>query len=78
MLHPLSYGRTAQVLARGQSGVHSGSLPCRAKGSAIEWECQTLELLAARDPAVLDLRTGPRLSLPRTLPDGVYVPSPRR
>lgn len=35
--------------------------------SASEWECQTLELLAARDPAVFNLLTDPELSLPRTL-----------
>lgn len=52
--------------------------PGRAEEIAIEWECPTPELLAARDPAVLDLLTDPRLSMPRTLPDGVYAPSPRR
>jgi len=52
--------------------------PGRAEEIAIEWECPTPDLLAARDPAVLDLLTDPRLSMPRTLPDGVYAPSPRR
>ena len=58
---------------------HGGQdYPGRAEEIAIEWECPTPELLAARDPAVLDLLTDPRLSMPRTLPDGVYAPSPRR
>ena len=52
--------------------------PGRAEEIAIEWECPTPELLAARDPAVLELLTDPELSLPRTLPDGVYAPSPGR
>jgi hypothetical protein len=52
--------------------------PGRAEEIAIEWECPTPELLAARDRAVFELVTDPNLSLPRTLPDGVYAPTPRR
>lgn len=52
--------------------------PGRAEEIAIEWECSTPELLAARDRAVFELLTDPQFSLPRTLPDGVYAPSPRR
>jgi hypothetical protein len=46
----------------------------RAEEIAIEWECPTPELLAARDPAVVELLTDPSLPLPTVLPDGEYRP----
>ncbi|MGD2018252.1 MAG: hypothetical protein PVJ89_09060 [Planctomycetota bacterium] len=50
------------------------AFPGRAEEIAIEWECPTPELLAARDPAVVELLTDPALPLPRVLPDGEYRP----
>ncbi len=50
------------------------AFPGRAEEIAIEWECPTPELLAARDPAVVKLLTDPSLPLPRVLPDGEYRP----
>ena len=53
------------------------AFPGRAEEIAHEWECPTPELLAARDPAVVELLTDPTLALPRVLPDGRYAPSSR-
>lgn len=53
------------------------AFPGRAEEISVEWECPTPELLAARDPAVVELLTDPTLALPRVLPDGEYRPRTR-
>lgn len=49
--------------------------PGRAEEIAVEWECPTPESLKRKDPAVHELLTDERFSLPKTLPDGRYRPS---
>lgn len=49
--------------------------PGRAEEIAVEWECPTPESLKRKDPAVHELLTDERFSLPRRLPDGRYQPS---
>lgn len=53
------------------------AFPGRAEEIAHEWECPTPQLLAARDPAVVQLLTDRTLALPRVLPDGRYAPRSR-